>query len=490
MEGIQVSAFVLGIAFASSFVSTFRFYRGRVAKATAEQKAALIPTVIISLSFLVGAVFSFVSFLALQDLASLLPNSGWVIAAELIAPLFGFTLLVAVVVALKETRLYLLPIGLLIISYVMSLLSPTHPLDDPYLSIWITVGSLMMLFPMILFAYLWKSTRRPTTFGMFVGILLYLVYYVVYEYTLSEYVGYLGYYLNPAEFPMHVQRYLAISGFMVVFLFLPVMGLSFIYWFFRYSERRIGWEIIGYALTFPIIATEFAIVLQFMGVLPIEYLIMLLVTATAAGMFLITGSYLYGRYKESPRRQTLMLAAFSFTAGLGYLIYNIGEHIHWFYIGPMPWIDLISIPTGMITGGFLFLSAIYALEWKSLVLVPPAVIIPFMILAIMFGPVLPSWLFFSMIAAAIALTVLPGAMFGTLWWKMNKSKEKGTGRVLGIFLGFIMILLASPFQFVPMAPSSDPIRIMGSVVLLIGSIIFLLGVSGRLDKWFYLRGTQ
>lgn len=478
------------IAFAFTFVSTLRFYRGRASKATAEQKVALRPTLVMALSFLVGGISSGFSFLALQDLASLLPISAWVIVAELIAPLFGFTLLIAVVAVLKEPRLYVLPFGLIIVSYVLSVLSPTHPLDDPYLSIWITVGSFLMLFPMVLFAYLWRSTRRPTTFGMFIGILLYLIYYVVYEYLLSEYVGYLGYYLNPAEFPMHVERYLAFSGYTVIFLFLAVMGLSFIYWFFRYSERKVGGEIIGYTLTIPIVVSEFAIVLQFLGMLPIEYLMTLLVTAGAAGVFLLTGSYLYGRYRENRYRQTLMLVAFSYTAGLSYLMYNIGEHIHWFYIGPQPWIDLISIPIGMVTGGFLFLSAIYALEWKSLVLVPFAIIIPFVILAIIFGPVLPTWLFYSMIAAAVGLTVLPGAMFGTLWRKMSKAKEKGAGRVLGIFLGFIFILLASPFQFIPMAPSSDLTRVLGSAMLLVGSMIFYAGVSGRLDKWFYQRRTQ
>jgi len=488
LEGIQISSLVLVIAFAFSSVSTLRFYRRRAIKATVEQKVTLRPTLIISLSFLVGAVASFANFLALQDLTSLLPISVWVIIAEVVAPLFGFTLLIAVVAALKEPRLYLLPIGLLLISYVLSLLSPKHPLDDPYLSIWVTVGSFLILFPIILFGYLWRSTRRSTTFGMFIGTIFYLVYSVLYEYILAEYVGYLGYYYVASEYSTHVTRYLGLSGFMVVFLFLAVTGLSFIYWFFRYSDRKIGEEIVGYSLTFPVIATELMIVLQFIGAFPIEYLIMLLVTACAAGAFLLIGSYLYGRYKENPYRQTLMLAAFSYSAGISYFTYNIGQHLNYFY-HVIPNIDLISMPIGMITGGFLFLSAIYALEWEPLVLVPPSIIIPFVILEIIFGPVLPTWLFFSMVAASIALTVLPGAMFGTLWRKMSKANEKGTGRVLGIFLGFIFILLASPFQFVPMAPSSDLTRVLGSAMLLLGSVIFYAGISGRLDKWFYQRRT-
>ncbi len=500
MDPLQASALIVAVAFAFAFVSTLRFYRGKVSITPAEQKGALIPTLVISLAFLVGfisSVLSFYSLLTLPPFPTIMPPPSievvypWELVAELVAPLFGFTISIAVVTALRRRRLYAIPIGLLIASYTLSLLSPKHPLDDPFLSLWIAAGSLLLVIPMVLFGYLWRKTKRPTAFGMFIGLLLYFFYYLYNARTVSEYIGSLGFYLVPAEYMGHVELYRTLIGIVVLGVFDAVTSLFFVYWCFRYSEKKLGGEVIGYSLTVPVIASEAFLIIMTFGTVPIEYLMSLSIETVGAGIFILTGSYLYGRYRESKARQTLMLSMFSFCAGLSYLMFNAGQHIY-LAVGRTTWLDIVTLSLGMITGGFLFLAATYVLERPSLVLLPPLVITPLFILALIFSPI-PLWLLVIMVSGAILMTAVPGVLFGVLWRRMSKAKEKGRGRILGIFFGFLLSLLSSPVEILsatipdPVLFVSSPIAIFGLFIAFLGSLIFYLGVSGKFDKWYYDR---
>jgi hypothetical protein len=465
-------------------------------KTPLDQRSALTPTLLISVSFLVGAISAAVSFYSLVILPSVPPPPEvflfWVAVAEFATPLFGFTLTLAVVTALKRSRLYALPLVLLFASYVLTLLSPRHPMDDPYLSLWITVVSLMIVLPMILFGYLWRATKRATALGMFVGLLLYYIYYLYYTVTLTQYVGALGFYLIPAEYMSHVILYQSLAGMMGIALFVGATSMSFIYWSFRYSDKKLGGEVIGYTMSIPVIATEGFILLRTLDfVNTLEYMVTLIVTAIAAGVFILTGSYLYGRYRESHYRQTLALSLFSYLAGMSYLIFNIGQHLY-IFVGRFPWFDLIALSIGMLTGSFLFISAVYALDRPSLALAPFAVAIPLIVLSILLYPMPPVFLYVIVIAA-VALTIVPGVMFGILLRKMMRGKEKGRGRVLGIFIGFLFLLLASPVQTMsasvpdPITFVSSILAIIASFVAILGALSFYFGVSGRFDRWFYER---
>jgi hypothetical protein len=224
---------------------------------------------------------------------------------------------------------------------------------------------------------------------------------------------------------------------------------------------------------------------------PVEYLIGLFVLMVGAGIFILTGSYLYGRFRESRARQTLMLSMFSFFVGISYFVSIVGQYLY-LTAGRPPWVDSIAFPLGLITGGFLFLAAIYAIERPSLVFLPPLVIIPLLILTVIFNP-LPFWLTMVMVAAALLMTVVPGGLFGVLWIRMSKGKEKGRGRILGIFFGFLFLLLSSPVLIAtsivadPVAFLSSIVGILGSLAGFLGSLLFFLGVSGRLDRRFYDR---
>ncbi|WXG46844.1 MAG: hypothetical protein WED05_09335 [Candidatus Atabeyarchaeum deiterrae] len=499
MEALQAASFVVAIAFLLAFISTLRFYRGRVTKTRAEQRSALRPTLIISVSFLMGAIALFVNFYSLLIYPAF-PTTfppplvvgvyPWEFATELLTPLFGFLVMVAVVTALRRPRLYALPVALLAVCYILSLLSPKHPMDDPFLTFWLTSSSLMIFLPMLLFLYLWASTKRPTAFGMFTGLLLYQVFYTLFSTTESEYVGVLGFYA-PAEYETHILRYGVFYPFIFVGILLAVAGLSFVIWSFFYSEKKLGGELIGYSLSTAVIGTELSIILLSLGTFAIGYSITLLITAFGAGIFILTGSYLYGRYRESRHTQTLMLSIFSYFAGLSFLMFNIGQHIYLLY-GRLAWFDIVTLTLGLLTGGFLFLAAITAMERRSLVLLPPAVIIPLFIMSLLFMP-LPPWLLAVMAGAALLMTVLPGVMFFVLWRRMSKGKEKGRGRVLGIFLGFLFLILSSPILILsstvpdPIAFVASIVGIAGSILAFVGSFLFYLGVSGRLDRWFHER---
>jgi Na+/proline symporter len=146
----------------------------------------------------------------------------------------------------------------------------------------------------------------------------------------------------------------------------------------------------------------------------------------------------------------------------------------------------------LITGGFLFLAAVYAIQRPSLIFLPPLVIVPLLILSIIFNP-LPLWLTLVMVTAALLMTVVPGGLFGVLWRRMSKEKEKGRGRIMGIFFGFLFLLLSSPVLIAtsivadPVAFLSSFAGVVGTSAAFIGSLLFFLGVSGRLDRWLYDR---
>jgi hypothetical protein len=500
MDALQAASIVMGANFAFSFLSILRFYRRRLGKTPVDQRSALTPTLIISISFLIGLIataLSYYSLLTLPPPPSTLPPPSinvlfpWILIAEFATPLFGFTLLVAVVASLKQPRLYALPVALLIMSYAMSLLSPKHPLDDPYLSLWIAAGSLLLILPMALFGFLWRRTKRSTALGMFAGLILYYIYYLYYARTLSEYIGYLGFYLVPAEYFGHVGSYQTLIGLMPIAVFVGVTSLSLIYWFFQYSDRKLGGEVIGYSFTIPVISVEFYIILLLLGSVPTQYAATLIISSVAAGIFILTGSYVYGRYRESRSKQSLALSMFAYFAGLDFLLFAIGQDI-WVFFGNLSWVDQITLPVGLLTGAFLFMAAMYAIGRPSLVLLPALLIVPLVILSILFTP-LPFWLLLLMGGSGVILTIAPGAMFGVLWRRMSKGKEKGRGRVLGIFLGFLFVLLASPILIMSAAVSDQIafvgsyIGLTGSLLAFVGALLFFLGISGRIDRRFYER---
>ena len=502
MDPLQTSQLIVAVAFMFAFVSTLQFYRSRISVTPVEQKGALTPTLIISIAFLVGSITTLISLYSLTTLPGLpasftpLPPNittvyPWELISELVTPLFGFTLMVAVVTALKQRILYALPIALLIASVALVLISPKHPLDDPELSLYVGAVSLLLLIPMGLFGYLWRKTRRPTAFGMSIGLLLYFFYYLFNAQIVSQFIGAMGFYLVPSEYMGHVVQFQTLENFEVLAVFDGVASLFFVYWCFRYSAKKLGGEVIGYSLTVPTIASEAFILLTTAGAVPIEYFVTLSIMMIGAGIFILTGSYLYGRYRETHARQTLMLSMFSFFAGLDYFMSNVGQNLYIIAARPA-WVNLIAFPLGLITGGFLFLAAIYAVEKPSLSFLPPTVIVPLLLFSLLLNP-LPFWLLIAMAVAALLMTVVPGGIFGVLWRRMSREKEKGRGRILGIFFGFLFLLLSAPVLIGtsiiadPIAYMSSIIGITGSIVVLVGSLLFFLGISGRFDRWVYDR---
>jgi hypothetical protein len=493
---LQSSELIVTIAFAFAFVSTLRFYRGKVSVTPVDRKEELTPTLIISVAFLVGSISAFLSLYSLTTLpptpSSLPPPSitsvyPWVMIAEVATSLFGFTVLVAVIKALGRRQLYALPIGLLAASWILSLLSPKHPLDAPFLPLWLIAESLMLVIPMVLFGYLWRRTRRPTAFGMFIGLLLYYFYFLYNARTVAEYIGSLGfYYVDMAQYIGHVEQYQLLAGFIVLGVFDAVASLFFVYWCFRYSEKKLGGEVIGYSLSTAVIAADVSIMLLSFGAVSVEYSITLLIMAIGTGVFILTASYLYGRYREVRRGQTLILSFFSFLAGLDFLAFNVGQHLSLVSMRPL-WFDSMALTLGMLTGGFLFIAAMYAIGRKSLILIPPIVILPFFVLGLLFQP-LPLWLTISMAGAAIFLAAVPGLIFVVLLRRMSKTKEKGRGRLLGILLGFVFMMISSPiWVFTGAGLAASLIGIVGAFFALLASLYFYLGISGRFDKWFFER---
>jgi hypothetical protein len=140
-----------------------------------------------------------------------------------------------------------------------------------------------------------------------------------------------------------------------------------------------------------------------------------------------------------------------------------------------------EISVGLISAGFLFLSAAFSLELGKLAALPIVLIVPTVALEFLVGPDV-TWVLIVMTLSYSIMTLVPTVMFAVLWRRIRAAKERDAGKPLGIFVGLILIIVSTIAGLMP-AVITSPLR-------LAGVLIIFLGVSSRIDIWFYGQRPQ
>lgn len=445
MEPLSVYYLVVAISFFGAFLALLRFYLLKIRAMPVEKRTDLRPTLIILLSFLVGFVTTLVQAVSIE-----VATPEWLLVGEMATPLFGFALFLVVVAALGRRGLIVIGLALIALMWTVSLATP-HPLQEPFRAVWVASYDTIVLIPAVLFGYLWLATRRSTSFALFIGFVAYNAY--------------------SAIITVHPMDYGLIAVFLAVFC-LSIISFSFLYY-----EKKIGGELVGYSVSMPVIALAVATVLSYPGTYSVSDVSYFFLIAGAAAMMFLAGSYLYGRYRENPRAQTLALSLCLNLFGIAWVL----DDVFSMQLTSLPtWFDSVVWSYTLIAVGFLFLSAVYALELRHAARSPALVVIPFVILQLALGSDSP-WMTEATIALSIILTILPMGMFGVLWRRLRTANRKGAGRPLGIFLGLFLVTVSDILPFVSL--------LISGVSRVVGAAILLLAVTGSLDRWFYKRGT-
>ena len=303
--------------------------------------------------------------------------------------------------------------------------------------------------PFILFTYLTVKTRRITSFGFAILAITYPLLLVMTSYTSQEIVAVI------------IAVRLLGPAILITALVLPETGIKI--------------ELLVYAMT----VSSLFYFLSYLLVSPlIGNLVMLIVVANiavAAVLGIGTAAYTLTRWRSSRNQATLTLGIFFFFAGFSLLITALN------HIGFMHGInaEYVALFFGIFAPMLLNLSAIVALDWKRVLLLPALIMAAPVIQIAIYWPqgVLPDDIPMRTIVMAITgllQTVIPLALYGMLWWRMRKAGAPGRSRALFLALGTLLLIIGTAGGWT-MTP-------FGSVVMLGAYFWWWLGVTGRADR--------
>ncbi len=318
------------------------------------------------------------------------------------------------------------------------------------------VTSAMYLPVVILFAYTFARTRRPTSLALF-----YLVTaYPLYRLTIHPFV--FGA-LNLAD---------AVIG-------LRLLGPAIAAVAFYYKDIGISVELALYGVSYALLSFFLSYFIgQPLPDLVQETSITLVVIAAVLGWS--TSGYTYARWKKTRSRATLALFMFLFLSVASYVLdvtqtIGVSSSITWYYAAV--YLSVFSLM-------FFNLSAFFALDWRALALLPALIIMPEVIYVSMSYPQDMTTMPYTvpiLAVTGIVQFVLPLIVYLYLWRRMSKAMQPSAGRPLLIAIGAISMLLA-------MAPASGIANPIASVLILAAYLCWWLGVTGKLEsftKWYF-----
>ena len=201
--------------------------------------------------------------------------------------------------------------------------------------------------------------------------------------------------------------------------------------------------------------------------------------AICCGDFPIIGigssAYTFTRWRSSRNQATFTLGLFFFVAGFSLLIVAL-NHIE-FMSGLNA--EYVGLVLAIVATMLLNLSAIFALDWKRILLLPALILAAPLIQILVYWPqgVLPDDIPFRspvMAITGILQTVIPLALYGMLWWRMRKADAPSRSRSLFLALGTLMLIIANA--------GSMTMTIIGAPIMLGAYVFWWLGVTGRADR--------
>lgn len=303
--------------------------------------------------------------------------------------------------------------------------------------------------PFLLFTYLTIKTKRITSFGFAVLSIFYPMLLVMTSFTAPELVA------------IVVAVRLYGPALLITALILPETGISA--------------ELLVYAMT----VSSLFYFLSYLLVSPvvIDPTMMFIVTlvATTSVIGIGTSAYTFTRWRTSRNQATLTLGFFFFIAGFSLLIVAL-NHIE-FMSGINS--EYVALFLGIFAPMLLNLSAIVALDWKRILLLPALIMAAPVIQMAVYWPqgVFPDDIPMRtpvMAITGLLQTVIPLALYGMLWWRMRKAGAPGRSRALFLAIGTLLLIFGTAGGWT--------MTLFGSIVMLGAYSSWWLGVTGRADR--------
>jgi len=312
-----------------------------------------------------------------------------------------------------------------------------------------TFAGILFGIPFVLFTYLTLKTRRITSFGFAVLAITYPLLLVMTSFTAQEIVAVI------------IAIRLLGPALLITALVLPETGIKV--------------ELVVYAMT----VSSLFYFLSYLLVSPIvgDVILMAVVSivAIASVLGIGTSAYTLTRWRSSHNQATLTLGVFFFTAGFSLLIVAL-NHIE-FMSGINA--EYVALFLGILAPMLLNLSAIVALDWKRLLLLPALIMAAPVIQMAIYWPqgVFPDDI--PMRTAVMAITgllqtIIPLALYSMLWWRMRKAGAPGRSRALLLAIGTLLLIFGTAGGWT--------MTLFGSLSMLGAYFSWWLGVTGRADR--------
>jgi hypothetical protein len=327
--------------------------------------------------------------------------------------------------------------------------------------IMVLVVAILGFGPAILYGYLYLKTKKTTVFSLFIGILL-------------------------ISISGTARGMSPLNPFAPVLSWIGLFGYAIITVGFLLPELNIGGEFLGYTTALVIMAAQVVWTLMWYDLVPLPELFFTAATQIAAGLSFISAAYLWGRHRKSPHASTFLLSGFFLFIAIGYILYVIDVLAR--FVPELVWvppvIGTLGTYLGFIGVAFAAASAIFAMEWRTLTLLPFLIAVPLAIIAILFFPdishpgvadLFPANVFWWSTVGLLSLFFfIPIILYALIYSRLRKELFSGRGKALGLALGLLLIFPAH-ITFVPIFIRAS-IRILAFVLLLIA-------LTGWLDRF-------
>jgi hypothetical protein len=209
-------------------------------------------------------------------------------------------------------------------------------------------------------------------------------------------------------------------------------------------------------------------------------------TQIAAGIAFVSAAYLWGRYRQTPHTSTFLLFGFFLFIAIGYTLFVIDVFAR--FVPALAWIPPVIGTLGTYLGfigvAFAASSAIYAMEWRTLTLLPFLIAVPLTIIAVLFFPTIshpggadafPANIFWWTTIGLLSLFFfVPIILYSLIYSRLRNEPFSGRGKALGLAIGLLLIFPAH-ITFVPIFVRAT-IRVLAFTILLIA-------LTGWLDRF-------
>jgi hypothetical protein len=302
--------------------------------------------------------------------------------------------------------------------------------------------------PFVLFTYLTIKTKRITSFGFAVLALTYPFFLAMMSFTAPEIV----------------------ATMLAVRLYGPALLITALI----LSETGITAELMIYAMTISSLFYFMSYLLVSPAITDIVLLATVSFIAIASVIGIGTAAYTITRWRKSRNQATLTLGTFFFIGGFSFLVVAL-VHVE-FIVGMNS--EYVALVLGIIAPLILNLSAIVALDWKRLLLLPILIVaVPLALVFINWSLGVPTDAI-PMAAPIMAITgvfqtVIPLALYGVLWWRMRKVGATGRSRALFLTLGIVLLIIG--------IAGGSAVSLIPSLSILGAFSFWWLGVTGRAD---------